>query len=413
MLCVLMGPEKSGKTTLLAQLGVACHLFPFDEDESLVDSLQHYAKDQTQRNIFTKCTVELDSKVQRKVSLHDLKKQAVGFAYRKSRIEVVIFVISLQQAVTDSKGHRLAELLNLMRVNILSKIVVVVSHTDEKTALSRDYEDVCRKYTEVYQSYSAHWKRLQMKIVPVDSITGWNFLPRNNNNSKEHNIEISEHYEGPSFIESLAKFHAEGFAIDCPWRVYAFGSLAKSTIEAYLTAGELKVGDLLLDSEITCEIEEILVDQTTVKSTFAQPLPITLKLKESTESIPRLYLYGPGIKSTSRLVARMMFLQPVELPLRDVKVRSFGGPASIIRFTVQHILDPITYNPIETSISVILTDEVFVAEIQLDVPIRMELESTYPEQARLFLTTGTSPDNGAILAIGITTGIYFSDNLTE
>jgi hypothetical protein len=55
-----------------------------------MDSLQHYAKDQTQRNIFTKCTVELDSKVQRKVSVHDLKKQAVGFAFRKSRVSARI-----------------------------------------------------------------------------------------------------------------------------------------------------------------------------------------------------------------------------------------------------------------------------------------------------------------------------------
>lgn len=322
------------------------------------------------------------------------------------QVDVAIFVTSLKQAIDDSRSEELMLYLNQIRLCNLSKIIVVISHVGTTQDWKTEYEDVCKKYTEVYRRYSVHWKRLQLRIVPVDSITGWNFLPRKTDTTNEQEINALNGYNGPSFLETLGKFHAEGLPIDCPWHAYSINMPANNTMQVYLSAGELKVGEFL-NAEIPREIEEICVGQTSVKSTYARPGPITLKLKGTTDPIPRLFLYGPGVRSASRLVARMIFLAATELPLRDVTVRSTGGPVAVKRFTVLHGLNPITYEHVDRpDIPYILADEVLRVELELARPIRTQLESTFPELAKFFLDS--SPASGAVIAIGMTIDADFA-----
>lgn len=320
-----------------------------------------------------------------------------------------LYVFSLEDAI-DGIEMYLSLALDKLRVYSISKVLVVISHVDEATVHHDNYKEVLRRYTEVYEKYFTYWPELQMKIVPVDSMTGWNFMPHNSDstndrtNGESDKDKVIERYRGPSLIETLRKFHADGLRIDCPWRLSSLDPPSNNSMEVRLMAGELKVGDLLIESEITREIEEITIGQTSVKSTHARSSSFHIKLKGTCDqTLARRYLYGPGVRTTSKVIVRMMLLEQINFPTIDpVTVRSCGNPAALKKLTILHYLDPITYEKIAKKISQteVAPYEVFVAEIELFTSIRIEVESTYGDLAKICMTAGSSPLSGTILAIG-------------
>ncbi len=274
-----------------------------------------------------------------------------------------------------------------------------------------DYKNICRKYMEVYEEYKQHWPQLQMKIVPVDSITNWNILPRDMNSMNDknnNNGSISENYEGLSFWETLQRFHADGYQIHCPYRIFSVESPLHYAYQAYLMAGMLKVGDLLVNSEIKLEITNISVDRTSVKVAYAQAEPLTLRLKGAAKGRskwPRIY--GPGLRQTSCFVARMIFLRSVELPLpENMRFESTSGHRQITNLTVIKCLNAITYEPIEKVNNKkleghIFSNEVVLVEVSLFDPICIDQESTYPDFARFYVTGKSISPYGSIVALGV------------
>ncbi len=305
-------------------------------------------------------------------------------------------MLTIDQAENDRDATQFTQTLDLLMLIHVSKILVVVTHMDDSTKLFNKisrYENICRKYTKIYQLYQQHWPELKMFTVPVDSLTGWNILTRDQCVVDEELRKFS----GPSLFETFAKFHADGCRVTGPWRVYSVDSPGANVMRGRLVTGELKVGDFLENtSEIKREIEVISVDESScnITKTFARPSMLHLTLNGPTvENLPRQYLYGPGVRATTNLVARMIFLKPIQpVHVSETTLQASGGSARMTKLTVLKYLDALTYETIElnTTDSDVQTHRVAVVEMQLDSLMRLELESTYPVLSKVFITQGST-----------------------